>query len=78
MNQLPLHKRVMILNMLVEGMALRSISRTEDVSINTVTKLLVDAGWACEGTGPTIARTKKGNLLLKRKKLKEHKRSQRP
>ncbi len=47
MNQLPLSKRVMILNMLVEGMSMRSISRTADVSINTVTKLLVDAGWAC-------------------------------
>ena len=48
MYRLPLHKRVMILNMLVEGMSLRAISRTADVSINTVTKLLVDAGWACE------------------------------
>ena len=27
---------------------MRSTSRTADVSINTVTKLLVDAGWACE------------------------------
>ena len=26
---------------------MRSISRTADVSINTVTKLLVDVGWAC-------------------------------
>ncbi|MGF1562994.1 MAG: IS1 family transposase [Geminicoccaceae bacterium] len=47
MNKLPLQKRVMILNMLVEGMSMRSISRTVDVSINTVTKLLVDAGEAC-------------------------------
>ena len=30
--------------MLVEGSSLRSISRIADVSINTVTKLLVDAG----------------------------------
>ncbi len=47
MNKLPTHKRVMILNMLVEGMSMRSISRTVGVSINTVTKLLVEAGEAC-------------------------------
>lgn len=47
MRQLPTEKRVMILNMLVEGMSMRAISRTAGVSINTVTKLLVDAGEAC-------------------------------
>ena len=47
MNKLPLSKRVMILNMLVEGMSMRSISRTVGVSINTVSKLLVEAGDAC-------------------------------
>ncbi len=47
MRQLPTEKRVMILNMLVEGMSMRAVSRTADVSINTVTKLLVDAGNAC-------------------------------
>jgi IS1 family transposase len=47
MNKLPLHKRVMILSMLVEGMSMRSISRTVGVSINTVSKLLVEAGEAC-------------------------------
>ncbi|HEX2554540.1 MAG TPA: IS1 family transposase [Microvirga sp.] len=47
MNKLPLAKRVQILSMLVEGSSLRSISRVCDVSINTVTKLLVDAGTAC-------------------------------
>jgi IS1 family transposase len=44
MNKLPLKTRVMILNMLVEGSSLRSISRVTDTSINTVTKLMVDAG----------------------------------
>ena len=34
--------------MLVEGSSMRSISRVADVSINTVTKLLVDAGEACQ------------------------------
>lgn len=48
MNQLPLEKRVQIINMLVEGSSLRSTSRVCDVSINTVTKLLVDVGRACE------------------------------
>ncbi len=47
MNKLDKHKRVMILNMLVEGMSMRSISRTVGVSINTVSKLLVEAGEAC-------------------------------
>ncbi|MGE0610831.1 MAG: IS1 family transposase [Hyphomicrobiales bacterium] len=47
MNKLPLQKRVQILHMLVEGSSMRSISRVCDVSINTVSKLLVDAGNAC-------------------------------
>ena len=47
MNKLDTAKRVMILNMLVEGMSMRSISRTVGVSINTVSKLLVEAGEAC-------------------------------
>lgn len=37
----------MILNMMVEGMSMRSISRTVGVSINTVSKLLIEAGEAC-------------------------------
>lgn len=47
MSKLPLKTRVQILSMLVEGSSMRSISRVCDVSINTVTKLLVDAGEAC-------------------------------
>ena len=47
MNKLPIHKRTMILNMMVEGMSMRAISRTVGVSINTVTKLLIEAGEAC-------------------------------
>ncbi|MGV9005284.1 MAG: IS1 family transposase [Brevundimonas sp.] len=47
MNKLPLAKRVLILSLLCEGSSMRSISRVADVSINTVTKLLVDAGEAC-------------------------------
>ena len=47
MNKLPLEKRVQILSMLCEGSSMRAISRVADVSINTVTKLLVDAGRVC-------------------------------
>jgi len=47
MNKLPLEKRIQILSMLCEGSSMRSISRVADVSINTVSKLLVDAGKAC-------------------------------
>ena len=47
MNRLPLHKRVQILHMLVEGSSMRSVSRVVGCSINTVTKLLVDAGNTC-------------------------------
>ena len=47
MNKLPTAKRIQILSMLVEGSSMRSISRVVDVSINTVSALLVDAGKAC-------------------------------
>jgi IS1 family transposase len=47
MNKLPIEKRVQIINMLVEGNSMRATSRIADVSINTVTKLLVDVGYAC-------------------------------
>ena len=47
MNKLDIKTRVTILSMLVEGSSMRSISRITGVSINTVTKLLEDAGKAC-------------------------------
>jgi IS1 family transposase len=47
MNKLPVAKRAQILGLLVEGNSLRAASRLADVSINTVTKLLVDVGAAC-------------------------------
>jgi IS1 family transposase/lambda repressor-like predicted transcriptional regulator len=47
MNKLPIEKRRQILAMLCEGSSMRSISRIADVSINTVSKLLVEAGEAC-------------------------------
>ena len=47
MNKLPLETRIRILSMLCEGSSMRSISRVVDVSLNTVTKLLIDAGKVC-------------------------------
>ena len=47
MNKLSTQKRVRILGMLVEGMSMRAVSRLEEVSINTVSKLMVEAGEAC-------------------------------
>lgn len=47
MNKLPTAKRVQILSMLCEGSSMRSISRVCDVSINTVSKPLEDAGKVC-------------------------------
>lgn len=48
MNKLSLAKRIQILSMLCEGSSLRAISRVADVSLNTVTKLLIDAGKVCD------------------------------
>src|SRR5947208_3995545 len=48
MNRLSLDRRAQILGMLADGSSLRSASRLADVYINTVTKLLVDLGAACE------------------------------
>ena len=47
MNKLTNSKRAQILEMLVEGMSMRAASRVAKVSINTVTKLMVEAGEAC-------------------------------
>lgn len=47
MNVLPIEKRAQVLQLLVEGMSLRAITRVTGCSINTVTKLLIDAGTAC-------------------------------
>ncbi len=47
MSKLPIEKRVQILSMLVEGSSMRSTSRVVGVSINTVSKLLIEAGTVC-------------------------------
>lgn len=46
-NRLSAADRARILAMLCEGMSMRAVSRLADVSINTVSKLLEDAGEAC-------------------------------
>lgn len=48
MNRLSLQGRARILGCLTEGNSMRATSRLCDVSINTVTKLLVDVGTACD------------------------------
>lgn len=47
MNRLPIKARAQILTMLCEGVSMRSASRIADVSINTVVKLLEEAGITC-------------------------------
>ncbi len=47
MNRLSRERQVQILQALVEGNSLQATSRLADVSINTVTKLLVDVGQTC-------------------------------
>jgi len=47
MNRLSTEKRASILGMLTEGMSLRATTRLAGVSIDTVSKLLVDVGTAC-------------------------------
>lgn len=47
MNRLPTAKRLQILNLLCRGASLRGITRVTGVSINTVTKLIVECGTHC-------------------------------
>jgi len=56
MNKLSVAKRAQILHLLVEGSSMRATSRIADVSINTVTKLLVDAGKACSAYQDKVLR----------------------
>ena len=48
MNKLPAATRAQVIKLLCEGNSLRATARITDTSLNTVTKLLVDAGRACE------------------------------
>lgn len=64
MNKLPLEKRTQILSLLVEGSSMRSVSRVVDVSINTVSKLLIDAGLACIDFHDRTVRDVKSQRIL--------------
>ena len=65
MNKLPADKRNMILHLLVAGSSMRSITRLTGVSINTVTKLLIDAGEACaEYHDKTVRNVQSRRLVL--------------
>ncbi len=48
MRKLDTKTRALIIRLLVEGNSIRATARIADVSKNTVTKLLIDAGKACE------------------------------
>jgi IS1 family transposase len=63
MNKLPLQTRVQILSSLCEGASMWSISRVADVSINTVAKLLIDAGRACSAFHDEKVRGVKANRI---------------
>ena len=67
MNKLARDKRIQIIGLLTEGMSLRAITRITGVSINTVTKLLVDAGRACDEYQSLVFR----NLTSKRIQVDE-------
>jgi IS1 family transposase len=67
MNKLTREKRVQIITLLVEGMSLRAVTRATGASINTVTKLLVDAGQACSEYQDAAFR----NLTCKRLQVDE-------
>ncbi len=56
MNRLDTKKRTLILRLLVEGNSIRSTTRIADVSKNTVAKLLIDAGKACEAYQDKVLR----------------------
>lgn len=63
MNKLPHAKRIQILAMLCEGSSMRSISRVTDVSINTVSKLLVEAGEAALAIHDEMVRNVKASRI---------------
>jgi IS1 family transposase len=63
MNKLDITKRAQILAMLCEGASMRSVSRLADVSINTVSKFLEDAGLFCAGLHDAKVRNVKAKRI---------------
>lgn len=56
MNKLPSQTRTQIIRLLCEGMSIRAITRTTNVSKNTVAKLLDDVGQICAAYHDTSVR----------------------
>src|ERR1700733_15110461 len=56
MNKLDREARAKILHLLCEGSSIRAITRLTGASKNTVTKLVVDAGWACSAHQDRVLR----------------------
>lgn len=67
MNKLTTDRRAQILNMMVEGVSIRAISRLTGASKNTIVKLLADAGEACSAYQDNAFH----NLTCKRLQLDE-------
>ncbi len=67
MNKLDRDRRAQIITLLVEGNSLRAVTRITGVSINTVTKLLIDAGKVCSDYQDRTLR----NLTCKRIQVDE-------
>ena len=63
MNKLPTAKRAKILTLLCEGMSMRAVARTEDVSANTVAKALEDAGAVCAQMHDELVRDVKARRI---------------
>ena len=63
MRKLSTEKRAAILGMLVEGMSMRAIERLTGASINTIRKLLLDAGAACAEYHDTHVRDVKSERI---------------
>ena len=64
MNKLSTEKRVQIIGMLTEGMSMRAISRITGASLNTVSKLLVDAADAAVAFHDSAVRGVRGRLHI--------------
>jgi IS1 family transposase len=67
MHKLPSQERARILHLLCEGNSIRAVTRLTGASKNTVTKLLIDAGKACEAYHDAHVR----NVAVKRCQVDE-------
>jgi len=48
MNKLPLQKQAQIIQLLCEGCSLRATSRISDTAFNSIKRLLIEVGTACQ------------------------------